>query len=178
MSSALGNAPRKGWATSFSYPATPGSGGRPNSSDTGNLSAIRWDRGCPIVPPRIFPGLETRAVRIRPEVVLSCDPIDLNIVVERLNLPEPDRFDLIIGTNIFVYYDAFEQALALENAGAMLKPGGLLLTNDRLPAVPGGSMRLAGVTVVPFESPGANPTSRRLVPQAITSIARGTPMWV
>jgi hypothetical protein len=110
----------------------------------------------PIAPPPIFPGLETRAVRIRPEVVLSCDPIDLNIVLERLNLPDPDRFDLIIGTNIFVYYDAFEQALALENAGAMLKTGGLLLTNDRLPVVPGGAMRLAGVTVVPFDSTGAN----------------------
>ena len=110
----------------------------------------------PIAPPPIFQGLETRAVRIRPDVVLSCDPIDLNIVLERLKLSEPDRFDLIIGTNIFVYYDAFEQALALENAGAMLKPGGLLLTNDRLPVVPSGAMRLAGVTVVPFDSTGAN----------------------
>ena len=61
-----------------------------------------------------------------------------------------------MGTNIFVYYDAFEQTLALENAGAMLKPGGLLLTNDRLPEVPGGSMRLAGITVVPYDSPGVN----------------------
>ncbi|HTC89264.1 MAG TPA: hypothetical protein VK686_13245 [Bryobacteraceae bacterium] len=115
----------------------------------------------PIAPPRIFQSLETRAVRIGPKVVLGCDPLDLNIVLERLNLPEPDRFDLIIGTNIFVYYDAFEQALALENAGAMLKSGGLLLTNDRLPIVPGGSMRLAGVTVVPFDSTGAN------APQAV-----------
>ncbi len=40
------------------------------------------------------------------------------------------------------------RALALENAGAMLKPGGLLLTNDRLPEVPGGVMRQAGVTEV------------------------------
>jgi hypothetical protein len=38
----------------------------------------------------------------------------------------------------------------------MLKPGGLLLTNDRLPALPGGSMRLAGVTVVPFDAPGVS----------------------
>ena len=50
----------------------------------------------------------------------------------------------------------FEQSLALENAGAMLKTGGLLLTNDRLPVVPGGSMRLAGVTLVPFDSGGAS----------------------
>jgi SAM-dependent methyltransferase len=104
----------------------------------------------PITPPRIFQGLETRAVRISPDVVLACAPMDLNIVLERLNLAAADHFDLIVGTNIFVYYDAFEQALALENAGAMLKPGGLLLTNDRLPVVPGGSMRLAGITVVPY----------------------------
>jgi len=104
----------------------------------------------PIQPPRIFQGLETRAVRIRPDVVLACDPVDIDVVLERRNLPESDRFDLVVATNIFVYYDTFEQALALENAGAMLKTGGLLLTNDRLPEVPGGSMRLAGTTVVRY----------------------------
>ncbi len=108
----------------------------------------------PIRPPEIFQsinggqGLETRAVRIRPEVVLAREPVDLNVVLERMNLSAKDRFDLVVGTNIFVYYGAFEQALALENVGAMLKPGGLLLTNDRLPEVPGGSMRLAGTTSV------------------------------
>jgi hypothetical protein len=106
----------------------------------------------PITPPRIFEGLETRAVLIRPDVVLACEPIDLNIVLERLNLAAADHFDLMVATNIFVYYDAFEQTLALESAGAMLKPGGILLTNDRLPTVPGSSMRLAGITVVPYES--------------------------
>jgi hypothetical protein len=114
----------------------------------------------PIRPPEIFQnggqGLETRAVRIRPEVVLACEPVDLNIVLERVNVAAADRFDLMVGTNIFVYYDALEQALALENAGAMLKPGGLLLTNDRLPEVPGGSMRLAGVTDVRYNDHDAS----------------------
>ncbi len=104
----------------------------------------------PIAPPNTFQGLETRATRIRPEVVLACQAVDLNIVTEQLNLAEADRFDLIVGTNIFIYYDAFERSLALENAGSMLKRGGLLLTNDRLPEVPGGSMRQAGVTEVPY----------------------------
>ncbi len=108
----------------------------------------------PIHPPDIFPGLETRAVEIRPDVVLACKPADLDIILQRLNLPPPERFDLIVATNIFVYYDAFEQALALENAGAMLKTGGLLLTNDRLPAGPASAMRLEGATIVPFDSPG------------------------
>ena len=110
----------------------------------------------PIPPPKIFQsinggqGLETRAVRIRPDVVLTLQPVDLNFVLERINLPEADRFDLMIGTNIFIYYDAFERSLALENAGAMLKHGGLLLTNDQLPEVPGGSMRQAGITDVQY----------------------------
>ena len=108
----------------------------------------------PIGPPEIFPGLETRAVRIRPAAVLACEPVDLDIVLQRLNLSERERFDLIVATNIFVYYDAFEQMLALENAGAMLKLGGLLLTNDRLPELSGGSIRLAGVTEVRFDVPG------------------------
>ena len=104
----------------------------------------------PMRPPEMFQGLETRAVRIRPDVVLSLQPVDLNIVLERIKLAEADRFDLMVGTNIFIYYDAFERSLALENAGAMLKRGGLLLTNDRLPEVSGGSMRLGGVTDVPY----------------------------
>ncbi len=114
----------------------------------------------PIRPPDIFQslnggrGLETRAVEIRPPVVLALEPQDLNIVLERANLAPAERFDLMIATNIFVYYDAFEQTLALENAGAMLKPGGLLLTNDRLPELPGGSIKLAGVTDVPLASQG------------------------
>lgn len=110
----------------------------------------------PIHPPAIFRGLDTRAVEIRSDVVLACEPVDLDIILERLNLSAADRFDLIIGTNIFVYYDPFEQALALANAGAMLKPGGLLLSNDRLPTVPHDSMQLAGTTVIPFDAPGVS----------------------
>jgi SAM-dependent methyltransferase len=104
----------------------------------------------PITPPDALQSLEARAVRIRPEVVLAVHPVDLNIVLERIPLAEADRFDLLVGTNIFIYYDAFERSLALENAGAMLKRGGLLLSNDRLPEVAGGSMRLAGVIDVQY----------------------------
>jgi len=110
----------------------------------------------PMRPPEIFPGLETRAVEIRPDVVLSCEPVDLDIVLEHLDLLAGERFDLMVATNLFVYYSAFEQALALENVGAMLRPGGLLLTNDRLPEVAGGSMHLAGVTVVAYETGGVS----------------------
>ena len=120
----------------------------------GSFGKYSGDAIEPMRPPEVFAGLETRAVRINPSVVLACEPVDLNIVLERLSSPSA-QFDLIVATNVFVYYDAFEQSLALENAGAMLKPGGLLLTNDRLPAISGGSMRLEGFTAVPSGSSGA-----------------------
>jgi SAM-dependent methyltransferase len=110
----------------------------------------------PIRPPQILQtanggqGLEARAVRVRPDVVLRCQAVDLNIVLERINFAEADRFDLIVGTNIFIYYDAFERSLALENVGSMLKHGGFLLTNDWLPEVRGGSMRQTGLTDAPY----------------------------
>ncbi len=109
----------------------------------------------PIRPPEIFQsanggrGLEARAVKVRPDIVLRCQPVDLNIVLEQINMAETERFDLMVGTNIFIYYDAFERSLALENAGAMLKRGGLLLTNDWLPEVRGRAMRQVGLTAAP-----------------------------
>ena len=74
-------------------------------------------------------GVRVRAVRVRPGVVAALASVDLNIVVERLKLSEAERFDLVVATNVLVYYDAFEQALALSNIAAMLKPGGFFLTN-------------------------------------------------
>lgn len=83
-----------------------------------------------VTPPAGAGSVRMRAVRIRPAVVMSIVPMDLNIVVERLDaLEASDRFDLIVATNVLVYYDAFEQALALANVSAMLQPGGTFLTN-------------------------------------------------
>ena len=39
----------------------------------------------------------------------------------------------MIATNVFVYYDVLEQALAMANVDAMLKPGGYLLANFAAP---------------------------------------------
>jgi SAM-dependent methyltransferase len=102
----------------------------------------------PIRPPAELKGLTTRAVEIRPAVVLSSEPVDLNIVLERMNLAAADRFDLIVATNVFVYYDRLEQALALQNASTLLKPGGILLSNDALPEIPPVPMRRVGATDV------------------------------
>ena len=94
----------------------------------------------PIAPPPAAGRVDVRAVRIRPDVVQAITPRDLDIILQRPDpLPESERFDLVIATNILIYYDVFEQSLALANITRMLRPGGLLLTNNplfELPAVP------------------------------------------
>ena len=90
-----------------------------------------------IVPPSSAGRIRVRAVTIPPMRVLSVVPRDLNIVLERLDPPSGMRFDAIVATNILVYYDAFEQALALANIAAMLRPGGILLSNTPVPPTAG-----------------------------------------
>lgn len=82
-------------------------------------------------------GVRMRAVRVRPDVVRSVKPQDLNIVLQRLDgLATAERFDLVVATNIFIYYDVFEQSLALANVARMLRAGGLLLSNTLLTELP------------------------------------------
>ena len=81
--------------------------------------------------------VRVRAVRVRPDVVRTILPHDLNIVGQRLVLGEGERFDLVVATNVFVYYARLEQALAVANLGSMLRSGGTLLANQGvLPVVP------------------------------------------
>ena len=86
-----------------------------------------------IAVPAAAAEIWNRAVTIRPGVVLRITPVDMNVVYQTLPLPPEQQFDLVIGTNIFVYYGGLEQALARANLGTMIKPGGFLLTNEVLP---------------------------------------------
>jgi hypothetical protein len=93
----------------------------------------------PIPVPKAAAGTKERAVKIRPELVGRMTPVDMNIVFQRMRVASEKAFDLVIGTNIFVYYGEFEQSLARANVATMLKKGGYLLTNDKLPdRVPSG----------------------------------------
>ena len=95
----------------------------------------------PIPPPALAGSVETRAVQIRPSIVSVISPLDLDIVTQRLDLPPQEGFDLVIATNVFCYFDSFEQLLALANTQSMLRPGGFLLSNNVLPLLPSLSMR-------------------------------------
>jgi hypothetical protein len=113
----------------------------------------------PVPTPASLKNVETRAARFPAPAVLALDSADLNIVGQRLNLKPAEKYDLVIATNILVYYDPFEQALALANVAAMLKPGGFLLTNDQLPDVSSIPMRLLDHTdVVYTEQPRTGDT--------------------
>ena len=85
---------------------------------------------------------ELRAVRVRPTVVQQMSVLNFNVVTDRL---DGQAFDLVIATNVFIYYDVFEQALAMSNVAAMLKPGGFLLANFSAP-------NLSSVTIRPVDT--------------------------
>ncbi len=85
------------------------------------------------VPRALADTTHIQAVSIRPEIAARITALDMNVVFQNLASSLPaEKFDLIIGTNIFIYYDAFEQSLARANLSAMLKPGGFALSNDKL----------------------------------------------
>ncbi len=96
-------------------------------------------------PPPAAGRVDVRGVLVQPSVVLSIEPRDLNIVLQRIEPLAPgEQFDLILATNILLYYDVFEQSLAVANIAKMLRPGGLFLTNDRLLELPAAPVRSAG----------------------------------
>lgn len=114
--------------------------------------------GAPAAPIAAPPGagsVKMRAVRVRPSIVSLVTPMDLNIVLQRLETPPSEGFDLIVATNILVYYDAFEQSLAMANIERMLRPGGFLLSNNALVELPSSRVRSVDYsTVVYSDRPG------------------------
>jgi hypothetical protein len=85
------------------------------------------------VPAALADRTKIKAVKIRPEIVSRIRALDLDVVCEHLKLPEDQGFDLVIGTNVFLYYGLFDQLLIRSNVSLMLKPGGYLLSNDKFP---------------------------------------------
>ena len=102
--------------------------------------------GAPVpvtIPPGIGP-VKLRALSVRPSVVQRIAGRDLNIAAETLPLSDDERFDLIVGTNVFLYYDRLQQALAMASVSRMLRPGGLLLSNNALVEAPSTGMHSIG----------------------------------
>jgi SAM-dependent methyltransferase len=103
------------------------------------------------VPGAAPAGMEMRAVRLSAEAVSALATDDVNVIVAR-SARAP--FDLVIATNVLVYYGAFDQALAMANIASMLAPDGLFMTNTTLPDVPGSGLGRAGSQVTLYTSDG------------------------
>ena len=96
-------------------------------------------------PPPTAGHVRIRTVEVRPEIVLSVVPEDVNIVMQRIEpLDLTQRFDLIVATDVLIYYNVFEQSLALSNVAHMLRPGGLFITNNAVFLLPDLPMSEAG----------------------------------
>ena len=86
----------------------------------------------PIPVPQAAGAVTLRAVAIAPRFAAHVTPLDVNIVAQQMNMQQGRGFDLVIATNILVYYDLFQQALAMANIAHMMNPGGIFLSNDTL----------------------------------------------
>jgi hypothetical protein len=86
-------------------------------------------------------SVRLRTIRVRPHVLSQLEVYDLDVVVQRL---VDRRFDLVVATNVFVYYDVLDQALALSNVASMIRPGGFLLSNNAIIELPSSHLRSAG----------------------------------
>ena len=122
-----------GAAYTLQLPRPTGSGPREWQPDLVNYWETFGQRigrnATPAALPAGITGVRLRSVAVSAPVVAAIAPKDLNIILQRERLADAERFDLIVATNVLVYYDAFEQALALANVAAMLRQGGLFLTN-------------------------------------------------
>ncbi len=107
-----------------------------------------------IGPPANLKGVEVRAVAIYPKFGRHVSGQDLNMVAQRLDPRPGEGFDLIIASNVFVYYNFFEQALAMQNISHMLNPGGVFLVNQILSNQHPDSLKLIDQCSVNFNSKG------------------------
>jgi hypothetical protein len=106
-------------------------------------------------PPAAAGRVDVRTVAIRTSAVLSVVPLDLNIVLQRIEVGADDAFDLIVATNLLIYYDVFEQSLAAANVARMLRAGGVFLSNDPIVELPSSPLESSGHTnVVYLKAPG------------------------
>jgi hypothetical protein len=90
-------------------------------------------------------AVELRGIEIRPQVAATVTPVNFNIVTDKWT---GQPFDLVIATNVLVYYDRLDQALAFAGVEAMLRQGGFFITNNVVVELPVSRLRAVGVITV------------------------------
>jgi SAM-dependent methyltransferase len=114
--------------------------------------------GSPVKPlpaPAALSGVVARAVVIRSQYAARMQVYNANIVAQTLDFPAGEGFDLIVATNVLVYYDRFQQALAMASIARMLNRGGIFLANNVLPAQHTSDLEYLGRRTTAFTPSGA-----------------------
>ena len=96
-------------------------------------------------PADLVKGIELRGIEVRPQVAARVAPVDFNVVTQRW---QGRPFDLVIATNVFVYYDKLDQSLAFAGIESMLRPGGFFITNNVIVELPLSRLRSVGIATV------------------------------
>ena len=114
--------------------------------------------GTPVKPlpvPASVRDVTMRAVAIRPGFATHMRGFDMNVVTQTMDVPEEQGFDLVVATNVLVYYDLFQQALAMGSIAHMMNHGGIFLANHALPAQHAQALEYLGRRTVAYTPNGA-----------------------
>jgi hypothetical protein len=114
--------------------------------------------GTPVKPlpvPTSLQDVTMRAVALRPAFAARFKGYDLNVVTQTMDIPEGQGFDLVVATNVLVYYDLFQQALAMSSIAHMMNPGGIFLANHALPSLHPKGLEYLGGRSVKYTPSGA-----------------------
>lgn len=109
----------------------------------------------PLPVPASLGNVTLRAVSVRPRYAAQLVALDLDIVGQTLDPAPGAGFDLVVATNVLVYYDLFEQALAMASIAHMMNRGGIFLANHALPAIHPQALEYLGRRSVSYSRSGA-----------------------
>jgi hypothetical protein len=138
---------------------------RDSSADWNPAAVSYWEHfgeiiGSPVAPlpiPKALSGVVLRAVAIPSRTAALVEARDLNVVGQTVDSPFPaspdSGFDLVVATNVLVYYDRFEQALAMASIARMMNVGGIFLANSVLPAQHPAALEYLGRRSISYTSP-------------------------
>ena len=109
----------------------------------------------PLPVPASLGSVSLRAVSVRPRYAAQLVALDVDIVGETLDPAPGAGFDLVVATNVLVYYDLFQQALAMASIAHMMNRGGIFLANHALPAGHPQALEYLGRRSVSYSRSGA-----------------------
>lgn len=109
----------------------------------------------PLAVPEQLPHVKLKAVAITADRAARVSPVNLNIVAQTADFAEGDGFDLVVATNILVYYDHFQQALAMSNIARMMNASGVFVANTALPSAHDDRLKYLGGRNVAYAQDGS-----------------------